>query len=91
MVSLEKGRAACRQLTGNLQTQGSSTLGLGVWLVFELVLLFELGSSLNHKEVIRRNKVSKEASYSDKDLVGREKGDRDKIERTVQLKPESQN
>lgn len=34
MESSEKGREAWRQLTGDLQTQGSSTLGLGVWLLF---------------------------------------------------------
>ena len=59
MESSEKGRETWRQLTGNLQTQGPSTLGLGVWLLFfELVLLFVLGSSLNQAEVIGRREFS---------------------------------
>lgn len=59
MESSEKGRETWRQLTGNLQTQGPSTLGLGVWLLFfELVLLFVLGSSLNQAEVTGRKELS---------------------------------
>lgn len=59
MESSEKGRETWRQLTGNLQTQGPSTLGLGVWLLFfELVLLFVLGSSLNQAKVTGRRELS---------------------------------
>lgn len=59
MESSETGRETWRQLTGNLQTQGPSLLGLGVWLLFfELVLLFVLGSSLNQAEVTGRRELS---------------------------------